>query len=294
MKRLASLFAMGLCLVFASGTAYAAHGHYVSGIEGIKAATFPGEGFYWRMYNVNYTANRYNDNSGNKAGRFNADIYVLANRFIYNTGYQLLGADFGFDVIVPIQNTNLRMAGAFDREKFGFGDILVEPLILAWHGERWDALVAAGVYLPTGYYKSSNPASPGKGFWTFMGTAGGTVFLDAEKSWHASILARYEVHTRQEDTHITPGNDFHFEWGAGKTFAGLYDVGVAGYCGWQMTDDSGSGSGDLREKTYGIGPELGAAVPSLGLHVSLRSVWEFENRNASQGNITTLTLTKAF
>lgn len=294
MKRLLFIVLTCMCILSSGSAAVAAHGHYTSGIEGLKAATFPGKGFYWRMYNAFYTADRYNDNSGSKAGKFNADVYVLANRFIYNTGIEILGADYGFDVIVPLQNTNIRMAGAFDNEKCGIGDILVEPLILAWHGERWDALMAAGVYLPTGYYKSSNAASPGKGFWTFMGTLGGTVYFDAEKTWHGSVLARYEIHTEQKNTDITPGNDFHFEWGLGKTFAGLYDIGVAGYCGWQVNEDSGSGSSKYKEEVYGIGPEIGAAIPSLGMQVSLRSVWEFENKNASQGNITTLTLTKAF
>ena len=293
MKRLIVLLALCGCFCV-SGAAFAAHSHYTNGIEGIKAATFPPKGFYWRMYNAYYTANKYKNNQGKKSGSFNADVYALANRFIYNTGMDVLGADYAFDIVIPLQNTNIRMGGAFNKDKFGLGDILVEPVILAWHGDRWDAVVAGGVYIPTGYYKETNAASPGKGFWSFMGTAGGTLYFDAEKSWHASVLARYEIHTKQEDTHITPGNDFHFEWGAGKTFAGLYDVGVAGYCAWQTTEDSGSGSSKYKEQAYAVGPEIGAAIPALGMQVSLRSVWEFENRNAAQGNITTLTLTKAF
>ena len=39
------------------GTAFAQEtGHYVNGVEGIKAATLPPPGFYYRLYNVFYNA----------------------------------------------------------------------------------------------------------------------------------------------------------------------------------------------------------------------------------------------
>lgn len=293
MKRLVTAFLLCCCFLF-SGVAFAGHGHYTNGGEGLKAGTLPPEGIYWKMYNMYYTANRYKNDSSKKIGSFNVDVYAQAHRFIYSSDIELLGANLVFDVIVPLVNTNIRMGGAFNNEKFGVGDILVEPLVLAWHGDRYDAVVAPGIYLPTGYYDADNMASPGKGFWSFMFSGGGTLYLDEAKTWHAALVARYEIHTKQKRTNVTPGHDFHFEWGVGKTINQVFDIGVAGYCGWQVTNDSGGGSLNTRNDMYAVGPEIGFTIPDWGVHLSLRSLWEFENRSGSEGNITVFNITKAF
>ncbi len=298
MKRI--LFLVVICAMLGSGVAFAGHGHYINGAEGIKAASLPPEGFYWRMYNAYYTADTLKNDSGDDApGNFDVDVFAVVNRFIYSTPVEILGGNLVMDIIIPLTYTDIsyKIGGfnAIDDDRFGVGDIIVEPFLLAWHGDRYDLAAGIGLYMPTGEYDADNAASPGKGFWTVMGTLGGTLYLDQEKSWHASVLARYEVHTEQEETDITPGNDFHFEWGVGKTFADQHlTVGVAGYCGWQTTDDSGSGSVNTREQLMAVGPEIAFDIPAWQMQVSLRSLFEFENRSASQGNITTLTLTKAF
>jgi hypothetical protein len=73
-------------------------------------------------------------------------------------------------------------------------------------------------------------------------------------------------------------------------------VGLAGYCHWQVTDDRGSGATntDVHDRVYGIGPEISAFFPQVKLGVSLRSLWEFEAQDRSEGNMTTLTITKMF
>lgn len=288
------------CLLLAMPTpAQAGHGHYVNGVEGLKAGTLPPPGFYWRMYNAYYTAGKQVNNSGRKApGRTTADVYALVNRFIYSSEIEVLGANVVMDMIIPMTNTKIQHRGTpgeFASTSFGVGDILLEPAVLGWHGAWYDAALGFGVYLPCGDWDEDKPASAGKGFWTFMFTGGGTVYFDAARTWHASLLARYEVHTRQKDTHTTPGNDFHFEWGIGKTINEVLDVGVAGYCNWQVTDDSGGhNKSQFKERSFAIGPEIAYTIVPWGLGVSLRTLWEFENRNCTEGNITTLTLTKAF
>ncbi len=274
-------------------------GHYVNGVEGIKAATLPPPGGYWRMYNVFYNADTLRTDHGKKApGDFDASVFAWVNRFIYSTDIEILGGNLLMDVVIPLTNTDMswRVHGTtlMSDNRFGLGDILVEPLILGWHGARYDAAFAAGVYAPTGAYDADRAANPGMGFWTFMFTAGGTLYFDEEKTWSASALARYEIHTEQEDTDRTAGDHFHFEWGLGKTLWKVVDVGLAGYCHWQVANDSGPGRHDDREEAYALGPEIAMAFPDYGFQVSLRSLWEFENRNRPEGNVTTLTLTKAF
>lgn len=298
MKRLFVLLV--LCFSLAGiHQANAAAGHYVSGVEGIRAGTLPPPGMYWKMYNVFYNASSLRDNKRNKTpGNFDVSVYALANRFIYSSDIEVLGGNLLFDVIIPLNYTDISMRGvgpgSFSDNRFGLGDIFVEPFLIAWHGERYDALAAIGAYLPTGEFDRDRPASAGMGFWTFMFSVGGTYYFDEAKTWSISSVARYEVHTRQEETHITPGNHFHFEWGIGKNFANTFDIGVSGYCHWQVTDDSGSGSTSNREQAFSVGPEIGFFIEPLKLHVAVRSQWEFENKNKSQGNVTSINFTYAF
>jgi len=276
------------------GPAWAGKSHYVPGIEGIKAATLPPEGFYYRMYNVFYNANEYRDNSRNEQS-FDASVYCMANRFIYTTSIDVLGADLAFDVIVPVQYSDINTKGPGGHDHhWGLGDILIEPLVLGWHGDRWDALFAAGAWVPTANYQSDRAGNAGKGFWTFMFTAGGTYYFDEAKSWSASVLARYQTNTEREDSDVTYGDIFHFEWGLGKAINQYIEVGGAGYCSWQVTKDHGNGSTSEKEQMYGVGPEVIFNIPDWATSVSLRSLWEFENKNATQGNVTTISITRAF
>lgn len=110
--------------------------HYVNGVEGIKAATIPPPGFYYRMYNVYLANDEYKDDHGNESGDFDLDVFCQAHRFIWVADYQLLGADFFADIGIPLVYTNIRMGAGdvtwVDENQFGMGDILLEPL--PWHG----------------------------------------------------------------------------------------------------------------------------------------------------------------
>ena len=278
---------------------FAATGHYVSGSEGIKGATMPPPGFYLRSYNVFYNANKMKDNRGKKIPpNFDVSVFATANRFIYSSEISILGGNLLMDATIPLVYTDISLRGAgpgsFSDDRFGIGDIMVEPFVLSWHGSWYDAVIGFGMYLPTGEYSKHKPASPGKGFWTGMATLGGTVYFDEAKTWSASVLGQYEIHSKQEGTRQTPGHDLHFDWGVGKLIGGAVDVGIAGYSRWQVTNNSGPGASSYGEQAHAIGPEVAFPIPPLGLHVSVRSLWEYEARNQPQGNLTTLTLTKHF
>ncbi|CCK78315.1 SphA family protein [Desulfobacula toluolica] len=293
------MLAVGFILLLSTSSLYAtANNHYVNGGEGVKAATVPPPGFYYRMYNLYYTADEFMDDNGNETPiDFDVNVFAVVNRFIWVTDKKFLGADFFMDAVLPIVYTDIEIgAMGLDKDEFGFADLLIEPVGLAWHGPRYDAVVALGVWLPFGDYDINNAASPGKGFTTFMATFGGTLYLDAAKTWSASALGRYEIHTEQDDHDLTPGDDFHFEWGIGKSFAKVWEAGLAGYCQWQVNDDSGADAvnSGTHDKVFGIGPEIGVFVPSLKSFFNLRSVWEFDAEDRTEGNVVALTFTKIF
>ena len=292
MKKFFGILCVMVGVLGMSGAGFAAENEYPNGIEGIKAGSVPPPGFYYKMYNVLYTADTLKDNNGKDAKiGFDATIFVNAHRFIWITDHKILGADYGMDMVVPLMNVDLKIKGlGIDDSQFGLGDIFFEPLILSWHAPRYDLSFGAGVWAPTGEYDMTEPASPGKGMWTPMFTLGGTYYFDAAKTWSGSILARYEIHSEKNDTNLRPGDHFHFEWGVGKSI-GTWEVGATGYCQWQVTNNS---DGTPKDRVYAIGPEASVFLPPVKMFLTLRSLFEFGAENGSEGVFTTLVLTKIF
>ena len=286
------LWVMAAVLGMSGAAGAAADNEYPNGIEGIKAGSVPPPGFYYKMYNVFYTADTLKDSKGNDINNgFDVTTFVNAHRFIWITDHKILGADYGMDMVVPLMNVDLKVKAANIKDsQSGLGDIFFEPLILSWHGPRYDLSFGAGVYAPTGQYDKTEPASPGKGMWTPMFTLGGTYYFDAAKTWSGSVLARYEIHSENKDTDLRPGDDFHFEWGVGKSI-GTWEVGATGYCQWQVTNGD---DGVPKDRVYAIGPEASVFLPPVKMFLTLRSLWEFGAEERSQGVFTTLVLTKIF
>ncbi len=119
----------------------AVNGHYVPGIEGLSAAAAPPEGLYYRGYLMHYDIDGFQDAKGDAApGNNSGSVNALAHRFIWMTGHQFLGADYGMETIIPMLDIefDLDVAGGQTFDDDGLGDVFVGPVILGWHGEQWD------------------------------------------------------------------------------------------------------------------------------------------------------------
>ncbi len=79
-------------------------------------------------------------------------------------------------------------------------------------------------------------------------------------------------------------------------FAKVWEAGLAGYCQWQVTDDSGSDAVDksTHDQVFDIGPEASVSLPKFKAFLNLRVLWEFDAEDRSEGNAVALTLTKIF
>ena len=199
--------------------------HYPVGAEGIKGGSLPPPGLYLRDYNFVYTADRVADLPAD----LDVFAYVQAPRLIWITPEKILGADYGMDVIVPFFDKQVHgVVGG--RNVFGLGDIQLEPVLLSWHEQQFDVAAGYALWAPTGDFNASHGAltaltSPGNGYWTHMFTLGGVYYPDDAKSWALSLLNRYEINTRQDQTGITPGEMYTLEWGLSKSVAKGVDVG---------------------------------------------------------------------
>lgn len=274
-------------------------GHYVPGVEGIKAASLPPPGVYFRWYHAFYGANTLKDGNGDKLNiDFKVNVYAMANRLIWITDKKFLGANFGMDVLVPFIRTDLKIgAMGLADNKFSLGDIYFEPFLLSWHGPLYDAGFGVGFYAPTGQYDKTKPASAGQDFWTTMITFGVTRYFDTAKTWSFSILDRYEINSEKSETKVKPGQDFLFEWGLAKNVRKFWDFGLSGYYLWQVTGDSGADvywDTKVHDRVFSLGPEASVFIMKAKAFLSLRTQWEFAARDRTEGHITTITFTKIF
>ena len=273
-------------------------GHYKGVIRGIKAATLPPPGFYNVVYNVYYNSDTLMNQHGDEANvGFDLNSIALSNRLVWITKQQILGADFGMNMVIPFVRTDIEINAFNVQDKqSGLGDVFVESF-LGWHNASYDATIAAGIYMPTGDYATDKPASLGKDFWTAMLSLGGTYYFDSKKAWSLSILGRYEVHSEKDSIDIKPGNDFGFEWGLANAITPTIDMGVTGYAHWQVSDDSGSEvtwDKSIRDQVFAIGPEIKVFIPSITSFITVRFRKEFGAEDRAEGQMLTLSIAKRF
>ena len=280
------------CIVTAQPSA-----HYAPGVEGIKGASLPPPGVYFRDYNYFYWADQLNDSHGNKNAPADLDAFTYVNlpRLLWITDTKFLGGFVGVDGFLPLfyqQASANTPGGPFSGNTFGVGDLFAEGT-LSWHLKQFDFAIGSGVDLPTGDSPTTaGPTTkPGLGYWTFMQTAGVTWYIDPEKTWAVSALNRFEFNTEQRDTDITYGDAYTLEWGVSKTVAKVVDLGVVGYYQQQVTGDS---NGQPLNRVAAVGPEVNVVFPSQMLFVSLRYNYEFMAESRAQGHAFALTLTKRF
>jgi hypothetical protein len=275
-----------------------AGGHYVPGVEGIQAASVPPPGVYYLGYLVNYSIDELRAPGGSNTVPLSntGTVSALANRLVYITSTQFLGADYGMETIVPVLRKSLNFnAPGISESSSGVGDIYVGPLVLGWHGGNWDAVAAAGLWFDNA--SSDTPSKPGNGYKSTMLTGGATYYFDDAKSWTGSGLVRYEMNSTGNND-FKPGNQVTLEWGFGKSL-GAVQVGLVGYDQWQTSNDSGPGaSGDHAER-HAVGVELVyPLMKEAGLMLKAAYYDEYSAKGGSnaqaKGSTLRFTFVKAF
>jgi len=281
-------------------TAFAGEmGHYPLGSEGVKGGTIPPPGTYYRMYTTYYYADKVIGSDGHRVDtNYRLHLFANVHRMVWVSHTKMFGADYFADALIPFLYTEVeaKALGADDHD-FCYGDINIEPFGLAWHQPQYDVSIGLSFFAPTGKFNKNNLASPGRDFWTQMTTLGGTWYPDKEKTWSASILSRYEIHTTKDHSDVRPGRNFLFEWGISKMIPPCWELGVAGYSQWQVGDDSGSDvtwDKSVHDRVSAVGPEINLGDPATGCFYSLRLLKEFSAVDRPEGWVVTFTWTKCF
>lgn len=297
MKKTTQILISGAALLASTGMTFAnpgtppiVAGHYPAGAEGIKGASLPPPGVYFRDYNMYYSANEYDNGPPN----FDISAYINAPRLIWMTDFKILGADYGMDVIVPFGYMDWNVGHGGGGSYSGLGDMQIEPLLLSWHFQQFDLAAGYAIWAPTGDFSVDRPDILAKGFWSHMLTLGGTWYIDTEKTWALSLLNRYEFCLEQDDTGTEPGQVYTLEAGLSKSITKTMDVGMIGYWQQQTTDDDGRFVSGVHDRKLGLGAEITGVCPVTGLLASLRYAYEMAAEDRPEGQLLTLTLTKRF
>ena len=276
-------------------------GHNTKGDFGLQAGTQAPPGFYVVPLFLDYSADSLRDQNGDRlspiAGGGSVDARAAIVGLLWVSEKKVLGGNYGFSIWPGVTNNALGFPPLEVDEQVstGFADIYVRPFTLGWHTDRADFIAGLGIFAPTGAFEAGGDNNRGLGMWSYELFGGTTVYFDEAKTWHFATLASYETHGKKDGTDIRVGDLLTLEGGLGKSFMdGAFNVGVAYYAQWKVTDDDfGLGitlpGGPLlnKHRVYGFGPEVTlplASKSTLYGFLTLRYIWETGARTTLEGN----------
>jgi len=304
---------------------------YPNGVEAFLIGVAPPPGFYIKDYNYFYTANKLKDNSGNTVTLANSgqelnrlNVYANVPRLIWITPLNILGGFYGMHLFVPVFYENIKLdaltpggPAEISEGRGGVGNLIFSPFIWSWHAKSGllHMITALDIYIPTGPYNKNRILNAGFGnFWTFEPVFAITGFLPQLPALSASIKLMYDFNTPNNDfvvgpgtaakigspgltglqTHLTPGQEFHFDYSIEYALTKDFRVGITGYFYQQTTDDS-TGFGEVKNdkgRVFAIGPGVWYTYKKwfAEMHVD----FETAVRNRPQGITGVLSITHAF
>ena len=271
-------------MVLAAGGAWATEGGggaYPSGAEDFMVGALPPPGDYLVTYGLYYTADALMDGGGNELPiDFDLEVAGAVFRYIHVTPKTILGGNWAQHIFVLLLNQDVTTPAGSD-DKFGFGDLIVDPFIIGWHKPPFHYVAGVDIYVPVGSYDENDMANLGRNYWTFEPLFAATYLAKCGGEISAKLM--YDINLENDDTGYTSGNEFHMDYlvGWGK---GAWKVGANGYAYWQVTeDDAPSGVPENPDGTqYGLGPALTYQKGP----VTMTAKWqrEFETEGKPEGD----------
>jgi hypothetical protein len=290
------LAAAGSVYISRTATAQEAVGHAVPGTIGLKAGSQASTGLYFIDRVLNYRADQLIDRQGRSLPE-RLDLAIFSNVFGAAFAYEIapLRTYVGASVSAPLSHVteDLQIPEA-SVDQFGLGDLYVQPLKLGWRTEVGDIVASYAFYAPTAPHEPGGTDGVGKGQWTHEVSLGGTLYFDRERTWSLSTLASLELPQRKLDVDVKRGSYIQIQGGFGKTLRKFFDVGLAGYALWQLTEDEG-GQLPVRlrgqsDQAFGLGPEMGVTIAPIRTRVTVRYEHDLAVRSRPEGQVLVLQL----
>ena len=290
---------MGTLLLAPTSAVAQLGGENLRGDYGMKSGSQGPPGLYVGNIFYFYSSNTVKDLSGNDLSHVHATVDIFADAILgsYVTKKKILGANYGFMVVLPVLNTELGLPSLnVGSQTWGLADMYIQPLALGWHFKRADAIAGYAFMAPTGRYSAGANDNTGLGMWSNEFSAGTTFYFDQGKMWHAAGTGFYEIHTSKQDLDVKTGDIFTLEGGVGRGFLKGYANGGLAYVGqWKVTEDSGRDVNPLvqgkKGSMFALGPEVNLPVSKKGIFLGFKYLFDVRSRLATSGDYLVLSLT---
>jgi hypothetical protein len=198
--------AAGFLLAFAIPAYSAEAGHYLPGVRNIRDWVVPERGWYFAQYNAGYQSSNLRDANG-PAPSPALNTVTLAPQVMWSSGRfaPLIAPTFGSTGIANRLYTINSRQGV-GRERWGAGDLFVQPFRVAWGSDRYRIITGYGFYAPAGSYTTGAHDNVGLGFWSHQFTGSGYYYPKSDQSTALMVTTVYEVNTSRRGTTDTRGD----------------------------------------------------------------------------------------
>ena len=267
-------------------------GHKLPGLIGLDAGRIPQPGLYAIDRVVWYEADQVRDRAGNRIPVGDLGLLGISNAAGLSYTFQRGSRSFTATVAAPLTRLKLdihdRPEASVDR--FGLGDIYIQPARVGWRRDQVDLVGSYGLYLPTGTSPLAGGSGLSAGHVTNEFSAGGTIFADRNRTAFLTALASYDLNLRKRGVDITRGDTLQVQGGAGaRLLNGVVEAGLAFHGLWQVRDDRGADLPGVlrgaRDRIYGLGPDVAVLVQSIQSQVRVRYEWDMGVRSRPQGRL---------
>jgi hypothetical protein len=270
---LAAAIACGV--MFASG-AFATEGGggaYPNGAEDFMTGALPPPGDYMITYGLYYTADEFKDGPPD----FNLDVGGAVFRYIHVTPIELLGGNWAQQIFVPALYVDVKAAGMSD-DKFGLGDIIIDPIVISWHAPPFHCAAGLDTYVPVGAYDQNDLANIGRNYWTFEPVFAVTYLGQSGLELSAKFM--YDFNMKNEDTDYESGDEFHVDYAAGYGFGEGWKAGLNGFYYNQLSsDEAPQGTPTMGEgEQMGLGPAVSYQWGKTSLVLKWQKEFDTESR----------------
>jgi hypothetical protein len=282
----------GLMALILAHAAFAGEGqHYPNGAEDCFCGIAPPPGWHIVNYLLYFDADKMTLSSGDVP--INLDLWADVVRVIYSSNKKILGGNYLCHVFVPYIDVDMK--GPMSYSDSGVADPIIDPFIIAWHGQTYHAVAGLDVYVPVGEYdKNSSMNLVGRNFWTFEPVVAVTGLYKCGFSW--SLKMMYDFNTKNDEylnpmtghhCDLEPGDEFHVDYAFDYGVCKHLRLGVSGYYYKQLEDDEIGGVKDLlgfgKAEAFAVGPVL-MCSPLKNLHLVAKAQFEVDSQNKAEGN----------
>ena len=292
-KALTAAVAIAVMLAVPADSAAQLNGQNIKGDAGLKSGSQAPPGVYVAIPLWFYTADAVKDREGDEllTGTLDAAVFGAALNVV--TTRKLVGANYGFLVVLPGANNRVQGVEDFDSNPgSGLTDMYIQPINLGWHQPRADFTAAYGLFLPTGRYEDGASDNTGLGMWGQEFLVGTTVYLNEQRTLHAATTATFDFQSAKEDSNTKVGSILNLEGGMGADFlGGGLTTGLAYYGTFKLTEDRFDARlpAELirgKNRVWGLGPEVTLAIAAKKKvygFVTVRYQWEIGARTTTDG-----------